>query len=156
MTLQNGFPAPDFSLYDTTKKKISLHDLRGKNVILLFFPFAFSSTCTKEVCEMQANYSFYESMNAEILGISVDSLYTNAKFKEANHLNFALLSDFNKEVSRSYNSLMENFSFDYHGVSKRSTFVIDKNGNLVYQEILENPGDYPDLQKLKDVVASLN
>ncbi len=156
MPLQTGDSAPDFTLFNTEKKKISLNDYKGKNVVLLFFPFAFSSTCTKEVCEMQENYSFYESMNAEIIGISVDSLYTNKKYKEVYHLNFTLLSDFNKEVSRQYDSLMENFAFDYKGVSKRSTFVIDDKGKIVYHEILASPGDYPDMQKLKDVVSSLN
>jgi peroxiredoxin len=148
-------PAPDFTLFDTNKKKISLHDFRGKNVVLLFFPFAFSGTCTRELCEMRDNYSFYTNLNAEIIGISVDSLYTNAKFKEANQLSFPLLSDFNKEVSEQYDSLLEDFNFDYHGVSKRSTFVVDKYGNLVYSEILARPGDYPDMQKLMEVVASL-
>ena len=155
MPLQLNQPAPDFVLFDTSKKKISLRDFQGKNVVLLFFPFAFSGTCTKELCEMRDNYSFYSNLNAEIIGISVDSLYTNAKFKEAHQLNFPLLSDFNKEVSEQYDALLENFNFDYHGVSKRATFVIDKNGNLVYSEVLAMPGDYPDMAKLKDVVSSL-
>ncbi|MBA3649123.1 MAG: redoxin domain-containing protein [Chitinophagales bacterium] len=151
-----GELAPDFALYDTDKKKVSLKDYRGKNIVLLFFPFAFSSVCSKELCEVRDNYSFYEKLNAPIIAISVDSLYTNAKFKELNKFNFLLLSDFNKEVSRKYDSLIENFNFDYQGVSKRSTFVIDKKGKIVYAEILANPGDYPDMQKLKDAVTSLN
>src|SRR4026208_1619671 len=109
MPLQLNQPAPDFTLFDTGKKKISLHDFHGKNVVLLFFPFAFSGTCTRELCEMRDNYSFYTNLNAEIIGISVDSLYTNGKFKEVNQFNFPLLSDFNKEVSEQYDSLLENF-----------------------------------------------
>ena len=66
-----------------------------------------------------------------------------------------MLSDFNKEVSELYDSLLEDFNFDYHGVSKRATFVIDKNGTLVYSEILATPGEYPNMAKLKEVVASL-
>ncbi len=155
MPLQLQQPAPDFFLFDTSKRKISLADFRGKNVVLLFFPFAFSSTCTKELCEMRDNYSLYEDMNAEVIGISVDSLYTNGKFKEVYQINFPLLSDFNKEVSEMYDALMENFNFDYRGVSKRATFVIDKYGNLVYQEILASPGDYPDMARLKEVITSL-
>lgn len=155
MALQLNQPAPDFELFDTKKQKVSLHDFQGKNVVLLFFPFAFSGTCTKELCEVRDNYSFYENMNAEILGISVDSLYTSAKFKETHQFNFPLLSDFNKEVSEKYDSLMEDFNFDYHGVSKRATFVIDKNGTLVYSEILAAPGEYPNMEKLKEVVAAL-
>src|SRR5437773_919294 len=81
MALELNQPAPDFTLFDTGKKKISLHDFQGKNVVLLFFPFAFSGTCTKQLCEMRDNYSYYSDMNAEVIGISVDSLYTNAKYK---------------------------------------------------------------------------
>jgi len=155
MPLKLNQLAPDFSLFDTNKKPIALHDFKGKNVVLVFFPFAFSSTCTKEVCELRDNYSYYENLDSEVLGISVDSLYTNAKFKELNQLNFPLLSDFNKEVSRLYDALNESFAFDYHGVSRRATFVIDKEGTLVYEEILASSGDYPNMEKLKGVIASL-
>src|SRR4030095_5376064 len=156
MPFQIGQQAPEFSLFDTRKQKVSLADYRGKNIVLLFFPFAFSGVCTRELCEMRDNYSYYENLNVEVIGISVDSLYTNGKFREVNQFNFPLLSDFNKEVSRMYGALMENFSYDYHGVSKRATFVIDKEGKIVYEEILSNPGDYPDMQKLKEVIAALN
>src|ERR1043165_6442491 len=132
MPLLLNQPAPDFALFDTGKKKISLRDFQGKNVVLLFFPVAFSGTCTRELCEMRDNYSYYSELNAEIIGISVDSLYTNAKFRETHEFNFPLLSDFNKEVSELYDALFEDFNYDYHGVSKRATFVIDKDGNLAY------------------------
>lgn len=155
MALNVGDAAPEFTLYNTHKQKVSLQDYRGKNVVLLFFPLAFSGVCTKEMCEMRDNYSYYEELNSEVIAISVDSLYTNAKFKEVHQINFPLLSDFNKEVSKKYDSLLENFSFDYQGVTRRSTFVIDKEGIIVYHEILPSPGDYPDMQKLKEVVASL-
>jgi len=155
MALNVGDAAPEFTLYNTHKQKVSLQDYRGKNVVLLFFPLAFSGVCTKEMCEMRDNYTYYEELNSEVIAISVDSLYTNAKFKEVHQINFPLLSDFNKEVSKKYDSLLENFSFDYQGVTRRSTFVIDKEGIIVYHEILPSPGDYPDMQKLKEVVASL-
>ena len=156
MPISTGQEAPDFALFDTSKKKVALHDYRGRNVVLLFFPFAFSSTCTKELCEMRDNYSFYDKLNTEIIGISVDSLYTNKKYKEEYQLNFPLLSDFNKEVSTAYDSLADMPHFDYRGVSKRSSFVIDKNGKIAYMEILPSAGDYPDMAKLKEVIASLN
>lgn len=156
MAIHVGDEAPEFALYDTTKHQVTLGSYRGKNVVLLFFPFAFSSTCTKELCEMRDNYSYYEKLNAEVLGISVDSLYTNKKYREVYELNFPLLSDFNKDVSKAYDSLEEHFAFNYKGVSKRSTFVIDKEGKIAYMEILPSAGDYPDMQKLKEVLASLN
>jgi len=155
MPLELGMAAPDFTLYNTHKEKVSLHDYRGKNVVLLFFPLAFSGVCTKEMCEMRDNYSYYEQLNSEVIAVSVDSLYTNRKFQEEHRLNFPLLSDFNKEVSKKYDAVLENFAFDYQGVSCRATFVIDREGTLIYHEVLPSPGDYPDMQKLKDVVASL-
>lgn len=156
MPVTVGQDAPDFGLYDTNRKKVTLSSYRGKNVVLMFFPFSFSSTCTKEMCEMGENYSFYENLNAEVIGISVDSLFTNKKFKEVYNLPFPLLSDFNKEVSLLYDSLAESFAYEYRGVSKRSTFVIDGNGKIAYIEILSWPVDYPDMQKLKDAVSGLN
>lgn len=156
MPIQIGQEAPGFALYDTNKQKVTLSSYRGKNVILLFFPFAFSSVCTREMCEMGENYSFYQKLNAEVIGISVDSLFTNKQFREEHKLNFPLLSDFNKEVAPLYDSLAESFAFEYRGVSKRASFVIDSQGKIVYLEILKSPGDYPDMQKLKDVVATLN
>ena len=156
MSKQPGEKIPDITLFDTDKKKVSLVDLRGKNVVILFFPFAFSSTCTKELCEMQENYTAYEKMNAVILGISVDSLYTNAEFRKKYNLSFPVLSDFNKTVSPLYDSLQEDWNFGYHGVSKRSSFVIDKEGIVKFIEILPKPGDYPDMNAIRKTIASLS
>jgi peroxiredoxin len=99
MAIQPGQIAPDFTLYDTTKTKLTLSDLKGENVLLLFFPLAFTSTCTKELCAVRDDIATYERANARVLAISVDSPQTLAKFKEEQRLNFTLLSDFNKEVS---------------------------------------------------------
>ena len=155
MKIDIGDTAPEFTLYDTNKSKVSLENFAGKNVILLFYPFAFSSTCTKELCEVRDHHSFFENLGTEVLGISVDSLYTNAKYKEVHNLNFPLLSDFNKEVSAEYDSLMDQFAFDYRCVSKRSVFLIDRNRRIAYMEILPSPGDYPDMTKLRGAVESL-
>ncbi|MEP7128606.1 MAG: peroxiredoxin [Chitinophagales bacterium] len=156
MPITVGQDAPDFALYDTHKRKTTLSSFRGKKVVLMFFPFAFSSVCTREMCEMGENYSFYENLNAEVIGISVDSLFTNKQFKEEHKLTFPLLSDFNKDVAPLYDSLADTFAFEYRGVTRRSTFVIDTNGKVAYIEILKSPGDYPDMQKLKEVVSALN
>ncbi|MBS1935710.1 MAG: redoxin domain-containing protein, partial [Bacteroidetes bacterium] len=88
--------------------------------------------------------------------ISVDSLYTLAKFKEAQHLNFPLLSDFNKEVSSAYGALYEQFGFDMKGVSKRAAFVLDKTGIVKYTEVLEKASDLPDFNAINRVLAELN
>lgn len=148
--------APDFSLFNQSKEKVSLSDLKGQNVLLLFFPLAFTSTCTTELCSVRDSISFYNNANAKVYGISVDSLFTLGKFKEEQQLNFDLLSDFNKEVSASYNSLYENFVLDMKGVSKRSAFVINKEGEIVYEEILEDAGKIPNFEEIQKVLNSLN
>ena len=148
--------APDFTLKDQNNDDVSLSDYKNeKNVVLLFFPLAFSSVCTKELCSTRDNLKIYDSLEAEVLGISIDSFFTLKAFKEANNLNFSLLSDFNKEVSKKYNVLYEDF-FGMKGVSKRSVFVIDQEGRIVHSEILEDAGDMPDLSKVQEVLAELN
>jgi peroxiredoxin len=148
-----GQKAPDFSLYDTEKNKVSLQDFKRKKVLLLFFPLAFTSVCTKELCSVRDGITAYNNANAEVLGISVDSVYTLKKFKEEQQLNFTLLSDFNKEVSTSYNAIYEQFSLDMKGVSKRAAFIIDEEGLLQYQQVLENAGEVPNFDALKKTLS---
>ncbi|MEJ7735839.1 MAG: redoxin domain-containing protein [Chitinophagaceae bacterium] len=155
MQLQPGQKAPPFSLYDTRKNKVSLEDFKGSPVILLFFPLAFTSVCTKELCSVRDNIATYNKAKATVLGISVDSLYTLAKFKEDQHLNFDLLSDFNKEVSANYDSLYDLFSYDMKGVSKRAAFVIDEEGMILHSEVLENAGEVPNFEAIISVLNSL-
>lgn len=156
MRIEAGQKAPDFSLYDSERKKVTLTDFRGKNIVLLFFPFAFTSVCTKELCSVRDNIKAYEKLNAEVFGISVDSHYTLARYKQDQNLNFSLLSDFNKEVSAAYGVLYEKFGLDMKGVSKRSAFVIDKDGMVQYAEILENASETPDFTNIQATLSSLN
>ena len=155
MSVEIGQLAPDFSLYNTDKNKISLSDYRSRNLVILFFPLAFSGTCTKEVCMVQEGMGGYQHLHAEIIGISVDSLFTLGKFQQEYHLTFPLLSDFNKEVSALYGCLNETFAFEMQGVSKRSAFVVDKEGMIRYAEILESAGDLPNFQAIQDCLAQL-
>ena len=148
--------APDFKLFNTQKKEVSLSDYKGKNVVILFYPFAFSGTCTAELCNMRDNYSLYNNLNAEILGISIDSVFVQNKYKEEQKLNFELLSDFNKQTSKNYNSLYEDFIFGTKGVSKRSAFVIDKEGIIRHIEILENASEQPNYEAIQNCLKSLN
>src|ERR1700744_4666959 len=120
MPIQVGQQAPDFTLFDTEKKEVKLSEQKGKNVVLLFFPLAFTGVCTAELCNIRDNYGIYNGLNAEVFGISVDSIFTLAKFKEEQKLNFSLLSDFNKETARAYDSIYETFGFGMQGVAKRS------------------------------------
>lgn len=151
-----GQPAPAFSLYDSEKNKINLIDQKGKNVVLLFFPQAFTGVCTAELCNVRDSISHYNQTNARVYGISVDSVFTLAKFKEEQQLNFPLLSDFNKEVSASYDSLIQDFVLDMKGVSKRAAFVIDKEGIIQYAEILDKVTDLPDFNAIQETLAKLN
>ena len=155
MNIEIGQPAPDFTLYDSTKNKITLSDMKGQNVLLLFFPLAFTSTCTAELCSVRDNISFYNNANAKVFGISVDSLHTLAKYKGDQNLNFTLLSDFNKDVSSLYGSLYEMFGYNMKGVSKRSAFVIDKDGIVRYTEVLENASEQPNFKNITLILEGL-
>ena len=141
---------------NSDKGEVSLNDYRGKNVVLLFFPLAFTGVCTTELCSMRDDIGTYEKLDAEILAVSVDSLFTLEQFKNANNFNFQLLSDFNKSVSRAYGSLYEDFVLDMKGVSKRSAFVIDKEGVVRYAEVLDSAGDLPNFEAVQNTLNSLN
>ena len=154
-SIQIGQQAPDFTLFDSDKQKVALSDYKGKNVLLLFFPQAFTGTCTKELCSTRDNIALYNSANAQVFGISVDSVFTLAKYKEEQHLNFPLLSDFNKTVSAAYGSLYDSFVFDMKGVSKRSAFVLDKQGIVRYAEVLEAATDLPDFSAIQKTLEIL-
>lgn len=153
--IQKGQPAPDFSLFDSEKNKVTLSELKGNNVLLLFFPQAFTGVCTTELCSIRDNIAMYNNANATVLGISVDSVFTLKKFKEDQHYNFPLLSDFNKEVSRLYGAIYEDWILDMKGVSKRSAFVIDKEGVVQYAEVLESAGDLPNFEAINGILAQL-
>lgn len=156
MSISVGDKAPDFKLYNTEKKEVSLADLRGRNVVLLFFPAAFTGVCTDELCGIRDTIQDYNDLNATVLGISVDMPFTLAKYKEDQNYNFDLLSDFNKEVSSAYDTLYEEFVLGLRGVSKRSAFVIDKDGKIAYAEVLENAGELPNIDAVKKTLSELN
>ena len=155
MSIQIGQTAPDFTLYDTDKQKVTLSELKGKNVLLLFFPQAFTGVCTAELCSIRDNIAIYNDTNATVLGISVDSVFTLGKFKSEQSYNFPLLSDFNKEVSTAYGAIYDSWILDMKGVSKRSAFLIDKTGIVKYAEVLENPGEQPDFNAIQSVLKTL-
>jgi peroxiredoxin len=154
MQLHPGMPAPDFTLFDTEKNQVTLSSFKGKQVILLFFPMAFTGVCTKELCSVRDGIAVYNNANAVVLGISVDSPFTLAKFKEIEQLNFPLLSDFNKEVSTAYGAIYDNFIGWMKGVSKRAAFVIDANGIIQYAEVLENAGELPNFNAIQQTLAA--
>lgn len=152
MSLKIGDQAPEFTLFNSELKEVKLSDFASKKVIIHFFPMAFTGVCTTQLCTMRDNFGYYDGLNAVILGISVDSPFTLAKFKEDNNYQFNLLSDFNKEVSKAYGAYYEEFVFNLKGVSKRSAFVLDENHKIIYAEVLESAGDLPDFNLINEAI----
>ena len=152
MAIEIGQPAPQFTLVSSELKEVSLSDFKGKKVVLHFFPMAFTGTCTTQLCINRDDFSYYDGLNAVILGISVDSPFTLAKFKESLTLQYSLLSDFNKEVSTAYDAIYDEFYFGLKGVSKRAAFVIDEEQNIVYAEVLEVATNLPNFEAIAAAV----
>jgi peroxiredoxin len=152
MSIQTGQTAPEFTLFSSELKEVSLANFKGKKVVLHFFPMAFTGTCTTQLCAMRDSFGYYDGLNAQILAISVDSPFTLAKFKEENNYQFPLLSDFNKEVSAAYGAIYRDFVFGMKGVSKRAAFVIDEDQKVIYAEVLEVATDLPDFNALAEAV----
>ncbi len=157
--LKVGDKAPVFTLKNQNLEDVSLENLIGKkNVVLLFFPFANTSVCEKELCSTRDSMKDYEDLDAQILAISVDSPFALKLWNDKHKFTFNLLSDFNKEVAPKYGAFYDVFApgkFDYKGVAKRSAFVIDKNGIIQYAEVLENAGDEPNYEAIKETLKKL-
>ncbi len=147
--------APDFVLYNTDLKPVKLSDMKGNIVVLSFFPAAFTSVCTKEMCTFRDSMSKFNDLNAVVLGISVDPPFSNKAFKEHNKLNFEILSDYNRDVVKKYGVLWEFPSLPGYMLAKRSVFVIDKNGVIRYKWISDDPAVEPPYDEIEKVVSSL-
>jgi glutaredoxin-dependent peroxiredoxin len=147
-------PAPNFTLKDSDGNSVTLSDLKGQPLILLFFPLAFTCVCTKELCYVRDSIQSYNELNTKVLAISVDSFFTLAQYKSQQNLNFQLLSDFNKEVSVAYNAYYDDF-YGMHGVSKRAAFVLDSEHIIKYEEVLEKASDLPDFQIILETLSRI-
>lgn len=155
MSVQAGQDAPDFTLKNTDMQEVTLSSLRGqKNAVLLFVPFAFTGVCTTELCSVRDNLHNYASLNAEVFGISVDSPFAQKQWKEKEHFNFTLLSDFNREVCKAYGAHYDNM-IGFQGVAKRAAFVIDKAGKVRHAEILDNARNLPNFDRIRETLQSL-
>lgn len=151
-----GDKAPAISLFNTEKQNVAIPGDKKTKKVVLFFPLAFTGTCTTEMCTMRDALGYYSDLNAEIFGISVDSPFTLKKFKEDQKINFELLSDFNREASATYGSLYNEFILGMKGVAKRSAFVIDSEGIIRYAEVLETAGDQPNYENIKNCIAQIS
>ena len=155
MKIEVGQTAPSFTLFNTEKQEIALESLRGRNVLIHFFPLAFTSVCTAQLCNARDNMEMYTKLNCTVLGISVDSLFSLAEFKKQQNLSFDLLSDFNKTVIKQFGVEIPEFAFGMQGVSNRAAFVIDAEGVIRYAEVCPNPGEQPNYTAIREALEKL-
>lgn len=155
MALTIGSKAPDFTLFNTEKKEISLKDFAGKTLVINFFPAAFTGVCTEQMCSNRDDSGFYNSLGASVVGISVDSPFTLGVFKSQNNINFDLLSDFNKKTICDYDMFLEEFVAGMKGVAKRGVAVVDGSGTIVYTEETAAPGTQVNFAALKEALGKL-
>ncbi|AGO60265.1 hypothetical protein FACI_IFERC00001G0285 [Ferroplasma acidarmanus Fer1] len=155
--VEEGELAPDFEALDTGLKSKKLSDYKGNVTVLAFFPGAFTSVCTKEMCTFRDSMANFNKFNAKVVGISVDSPFSLKEFATKNKLQFDLLSDGNREISGKYGALYKSF-LNINGLtaSKRSVFVLDKTGKIVYKWVSEDAGKEPDYKKIEEVISKYN
>ena len=151
-----GDIAPDFTLVDTERKPRKLSEFRGKNVVLAFYPGAFTSVCKKEMCTFRDSIARLEGLSAQVVGVSINDPWSNTGFKEANMLSFPLLSDYNREVIKLYGIVLENFAgLKGYTVAKRSVFVLDKDGEVRYRWVSEDPGVEPNYDEIEEALKKI-
>ena len=157
MALEKGQKAPDFTLKSKTAE--GLDDIKlsnnfgNKNTVLLFFPLAFTDVCRDEMCSVREGISEYESLNASVYGISVDSPFSQEGWAEVNKITIPLLSDFNKEVCAAYDVIYEDL-LGFKGVAKRSAFIVNKDGNIVYSWSSDDPHNLPPFDEIKAALSA--
>ncbi len=154
MAVDVGSQAPDFTLTSHERQPVTLSTLRGKPTVLAFFPAAFSSVCTKELCLLRDSLARLNQARAQVVGISVDTPFALKAFHADQHLTFPLLSDFNKLVIREYGVFNEDM-VGLKGIAKRAVFVLDKDGVVRHREVLEDARHEPDYEKIFTTLATL-
>ena len=158
MSITVGNRAPDFTLKSKSgdMEDISLSDYRDKkNVVILFFPLAYTGVCTDEMCSVSGGLADYDALDAQVLGISVDSPFAQEAWAEKEGITIPLLSDFNKEVSAAYGSQFEDL-IGFKGVAKRSAFVVDKSGVVRFASVSDDPTELPDFDAIKACLQALS
>ncbi len=158
MAVEVGQSAPDFTLYDTDRNQRSLGEFKGKNVVLAFFPAAFSGVCTTEMCTLRDSADQFNSMNAQVIGISVDPLASLKAWSDQNNLQFPILSDFGREAVNQYGVAFQNLGgIEGYVAANRAVLVVDKEGVVRYKWVASpNPGVEPDYDEVKKAVSSLS
>jgi peroxiredoxin len=152
MAVRVGEEAPGFKLPQKPGQVVDVGEHIGKDkVVLLFFPLAFSPTCTTEMCTLRDDWSRWQGLGASVFGISVDSPFVTDRFRTEEKIPFPILSDFNREVTKSYGVLYDEL-LGLKGVSKRAVFVIGRDGKVTYAWVSEDPGKEPSYQAVQDAV----
>jgi peroxiredoxin len=154
MSVDVGTKAPDFTLTNQDREQVTLSAQKGRPVVLAFFPAAFSSVCTKELCTFRDSLAQLNKAAAQVFGISVDTFFTLKAFQDSQKLTFPLLSDFNKQVIQAYGVFNEDM-LGLKGIAKRAVFVIDKDGVIRHREVLDDARNEPDYGKVLSTVGSL-
>ncbi len=156
MAIEVGQEAPDIRLVNAERKATRLSELRGKPAVLAFFPGAFTSTCTKEMCAFRDGLAQFNALDAQVVGISIDAPAAQKAFAEANGLNFPLLSDFNREAVKAFGVEDPNFGGGLiPGVAMRSVFVLDAAGVVRYRWVAPTQGTEPDYAAVEAAVRAL-
>ncbi|MBI2867936.1 MAG: peroxiredoxin [Chloroflexi bacterium] len=156
MSVQVGQKAPEFALFDADKKLRKLSEFKGKNVVLAFFPGAFTGVCTKEMCTFRDSISQFNSLNAQVLGISVDPPFSQKAWADQNQLNFPILSDFNRQAVKQYDVALPNLAgLEGYVAAKRAAFVLDKEGTVRYAWVAPQPSVEPNYEEVKQALAAL-
>lgn len=157
MALNVGAAAPDFSLLDATMNTVSLSSLKGKSVVVAFYPAAFTGVCANEVCAIQDNLAKLNAVNATVVGISADTPFANNAFGVANSISFPLLSDLDLATITAYDVRFNDFA-GIKGLTRsaRAVFVVDPAGVISYVEVTENPGVEPDYAALLAAVEAVS
>jgi peroxiredoxin len=151
-----GDEAQDFTLPDTNMKSRSLKEFTGKKVVLAFFVGAFTSTCTKEMCEFRDSMARLIDLDAQVIGISVNDPFSNKGFAEKNRLPFPILSDYKREVIKTYGLELHDFAgLDSYTVAKRSIFILDQKGIVRYVWVSDNPAVEPNYQEIQNVLQQI-
>ena len=154
MSIDVGTPAPDFTLMNQDREPVTLSNLKGRPVVLAFFPAAFSSVCTKELCTFRDSLARLNQAKAQVLGISVDTFFALKAFHTDQKLTFPLLSDFNKQTIRDYGVYNEDM-IGLKGIAKRAVFVIDADGKVRYRQVLDDARNEPDYDAVYKALAAL-
>ena len=155
MQLTVGSKLPEFKMFDSDKQEITNETISGKATLFLFFPAAFTGVCTKELCSVRDDIARYNNASVHVIGVSTDTLFTLAKYREEQGLNFTLASDYNKTVCASFGSQYDDFVLGMKGTAKRSAFLADKDGVIQYAEVLESAGDIPNFEAIAKAIEAL-